>query len=113
MWIKLESRDGARRIHRSLKGFVQFRAGHIIGREECYAHRVQACLDWDAWSRAATRVAGVRNFSIPIKHLHALTINRDFELFTLDLAQHSLEVTRDAFDLECILAVRRELIFHQ
>src|SRR5262249_2188853 len=98
--IKLESRDRSRRIHRSLKRFVQFRARHIIRREERYADSMQSGLDRDARRRTASRVAGVRNFSIPIEYFDALAVDRDLELLTFDLAQHGLEVTGDAFNLE-------------
>ena len=42
----------------------------------------------------------VRDFLIPIEQLHALAIDRDFELLALDAAEDRLEVTGDALDLE-------------
>ncbi len=110
--IEQKSRDGARRVHGSLKRFVQLAARHVVGREERHADRVQARLDRDAWRRAA--VAGrVRDFLVPIEQLHPLAVDRDLELLALDAAQDRLEVTGDALHLEGILAVGRELILDQ
>ena len=83
-------------------------AGHVVGREERDADRVQARLDRDARRRAA--VAGrVRDLLVPVEQLHPLAVDRHLELLALDAAEHRLEVAGDALDLERVLAVGREL----
>ena len=100
MRIEQKSRDGARRVHGPLKRLVQFAARHVVGGEERHADRVQAGLDRDAAEFERPLPVVFEISLIPIEQLHPLAVDSDLELLALDAAQNSLEVTRDAFDLE-------------
>ncbi len=75
-------------------------------------HGVQPCLHRDLLGGAAV-ACGIRDLLVPIEQFHPLAVDRDLQLLALNAAQDRLEVARDAFNLECIVAVGRELIFDQ
>ena len=110
--IELKARDLTRRVHRSLKRSVQFRAGEVVGRDERDAHGVLAGRYRDARRRAA--VAGrVLDFLVPIEHLHPFAVDRYLELLARDLAQNSGEVAGDALYSERVFAVGRKLMLDE
>ena len=112
--VRVEQKSGNRAggVHGPLERLIQFAARHIVGGKKRHADGVQARFHRDAFGGAA-HAGGGGNFFIPIEQLHPLTIDRDFEFLALHAAQNCLEVTGNAFHLERILAVGRELIFNQ
>ena len=107
--VELKTGNCAGCVHRPLERPVQLAAGQIIGREERYAHGVQAGLYWNARSGAAGPF-GIRDISIPVEELDSLAINNDFELLTAHLSQDFLKVPGDSFYGETVLAIRWELV---
>ncbi len=110
--VEEESGNRPRRVHRALKRPVQLAAGDVVRREKRHAHRVRAGLHRDA-RRGLAVAGGVRDLLVPVEQLHALAVDRHLELFALDPAEHGLEVAGDAFHLERVLAVGRELVFDE
>src|SRR5262249_22113836 len=110
--IEQESGDRSRRVHRALEGTIHFAARDVVRGEEGPPDGVPAGFDRNLLRRPAV-AGGVRDFFIPIEQLHAFAIDGDFELLALHPAEHSLKITGDAFDLERIFAIGRELILNE
>ena len=82
--IEDEARNRARRVHRPLERPVQLGARQVVGREEGHADGVQARLDRMRGVQLAV-ARRVRDLLVPVEQLHALAVDRDFELLARDL----------------------------
>ena len=72
---------------------------------EAGLHRDRRCL-------AAVALL-VADLFVPVVQVHALAVDRDFELLAFDVPEHLREIARHSLDGEVVLPVGRELVLDQ
>src|SRR5439155_14417481 len=108
--VELIPRNLARRVQGPHERLVQLGARRVVGREECDADRVQPRFDRNTRRLSDLSGAAGTDLLVPVEELDALAVDRDLQLLALDLPQQVLELTRNALDLDDVVAVGRELV---